>query len=217
VTVQPRLRITWAGAGLLALLDSLGVAVLAGVVELQSARIELGAERGHRLAGLAQLDVDELPPGPGPATAPSAAIDVAAVGWATVDLDRAAANFGDRLGGQEGSSFIRAPADRLLGASVRRSAGRRPDLLLLQPDTEGRLAGALARYGEGPVALYLRVPNLDRIANGPTTRQGAGPLGPARLVLDGPPAGPFVLLVAGPPPRDDGPAPSNDDRVPSEP
>ena len=43
-------------------------------------------------------------------------------------------------------------------------------------------------------------------------RAGNGPLGPARLILNGPPWGPYLILV-GPP----GPPPQDADRVPSEP
>ena len=46
----------------------------------------------------------------------------------------------------------------MLGARCRLlhfSEGR--DVVLLEPSTEGRLAAALARYGEGILALYLLV------------------------------------------------------------
>ena len=42
-------------------------------------------------------------------------------------------------------------------------------LLLLEPRTEGRLAAALARHGEGPVAIYLAA------ADGPWTWAALGP------------------------------------------
>jgi hypothetical protein len=204
---RPRLSIRWAGGDLAAVLEGYGVDIGGGIVELASARIEL--ERAGRPAGLPQLDVDELPSGAGPAAASSAAIDVAAVGWATVDVDRADANVAAGVG----AASSPAARDGLLGATVRRSTGRRPEQLLLEPDTEGRLAGALARYGEGPAVVYLRVPDLEgiaaRLTTGLTTRRGDGPLGPARLILGGPPAGPFLILV--------GPAPSGVDRVPSDP
>lgn len=207
---RPRLSIRWAGGDLAAVLEGYGIDIGGGIVELASARIEL--ERAGRPAGHPQLDVDELPSSAGPATASSAVIDVAAVGWATVDIDRADANVAAGVG----AASSPAARDGLLGATVRRSTGRRPEQLLLEPDTEGRLAGALARYGEGPAVVYLRVPDLEGIAaplttglTGLTTRRGDGPLGPARLILGGPPAGPFLILV--------GPAPSGVDRVPSDP
>jgi hypothetical protein len=181
----------------------LEAAVVDGAVELPSARIEL--ERDDRSAGLRALDVEELPASRGPAAATVAAVDIAAIGFATVDLDRAAAS----LGAQFKLSFGPAPRDQLLGASVRRSTGRSPAVLLLEPDTEGRLAAALARSGEGPVALYLRVADPDGRSAGLKLRRGDGPWGPAGLVLGGHPAGPFLILV--------GPAPSRVDRVPSDP
>ena len=129
--------------------------------------------------------------------------DIAAIGWATVDLERAESE----LGGE----WLPAPPDRLLGASVRRATANEPQILLLEPETEGRLARALARHGEGPIALYLR--GASEAANEPPkTRLGSGPFGPERLVLDGSPAGPFLILLdAADPGRGD------TDRVPSEP
>jgi hypothetical protein len=134
-----------------------------------------------------------------------ASIDILAVGWATVESERAAT----ALGGE----WRPAPRDALLGASVQRSTGREPPILLLEPDSEGRLAGALARHGEGPIALYLRADGKTADERGlaqARTRAGAGPLGRQWLVLAGPPAGPFLLLV-------DGPAPPDAEQVPSEP
>ncbi len=134
-----------------------------------------------------------------------ASIDILAVGWATVESERAATE----LGGE----WRPAPRDALLGASVQRSTGREPPILLLEPDSEGRLAGALARHGEGPIALYLRADGKTADERGlaqARTRAGAGPLGRQWLVLAGPPAGPFLLLV-------DGPAPPDAEQVPSEP
>lgn len=127
---------------------------------------------------------------------------VIAAGWATVDLDRATADLGGR--------WAAAPDDRLLGAVVRRSVERAPAILLLEPNTEGRLAAALARRGEGFAALYLgATEEHDPAAPPARTRAGDGPFGPERLIIDGPPAGPFVIVV--------GAAPNQPDRVPSEP
>ena len=134
--------------------------------------------------------------------------EVAAVGWATVELDRAEAELGSRLA----TTFEEAPRDALLGATVRRSLGAEPLILLLEPDTEGRLSGGLARHGEGPIAVYLR---LDAGAStallaGLKTRAGTGPFGPERVVLSGSPWGPFLLFVENSPPDEP-------DRVPSGP
>jgi hypothetical protein len=74
-------------------------------------------------------------------------------------------------------------------------------IVLLEPSTEGRLAASLARYGEGPMAVWLEVARL-RDAEA-MLRRGAvaisapdhGPLGLERLLLDGPIHGPHRLLV----------------------
>ena len=48
----------------------------------------------------------------------------------------------------------RLPDDVILGAFAANVAGD-PPLVLLEPETEGRLVASLAHWGEGPVALYL--------------------------------------------------------------
>ena len=79
-------------------------------------------------------------------------LPVAGIGWATVELDRAAREL------QGAGPFGTALRDVVLGASARRSPigkERRPTIALLEPDTEGLLAAALARFGEGVLAIYL--------------------------------------------------------------
>jgi hypothetical protein len=106
-----------------------------------------------------------------------------AVGWATVDIERTAtdlqhpaADFGRRPADIERTSvdpersaadLERASADLpglafgdpgeepALGARALRSRVGSIDLILLEPSTEGRLAGWLARNGEGVVVLYV--------------------------------------------------------------
>ena len=122
-------------------------------------------------------------------------LPVAGIGWATVELDRAARE----LAGA--GPFEMAPRDFALGASARRSPTRRgslPALVLLEPDTEGLLAAALTRFGEGVLAVYLSP--LDRADVDDTPRLGPsrpGPLGPARLVIGRPAWGPHALVLAG--------------------
>jgi hypothetical protein len=113
------------------------------------------------------------------------------IGWATVELDRAERELG----------YARtAPAtpdleEPLLGARARLIS----DLLILEPSTEGPLAAALARHGEGPLALYLVGPSeaLARVqaAGFRLSPSARGPLGPERRVIVGPRDGPFLLLV----------------------
>jgi hypothetical protein len=129
-----------------------------------------------------------------------------AVGWATVELDRAA----DELGAVFGvppTRFVAATATRALGGRCRMSPGLLPDgvaLVLIEPETEGRLAALLARHGEGPVALWFAVDDLPaaaarvRESGATTSAAGPGPFGPERLLLDGPIDGWHRLLI-GPP------------------
>jgi hypothetical protein len=123
-----------------------------------------------------------------------------AVGWATVDLDRAALELAPRL--VAGTGFRDAPDSDLLGARCRiaRLAEPGPDgadlVILLEPSTEGRLAVTLARHDEGWCATWWRAtvdPSGDPAP--PTSVRHPGPLGPERLVLGGPPSGPHRLLV----------------------
>ena len=83
---------------------------------------------------------------------------LAGLGWATVELDRAADELGMWLGEatDPGAGDLDDP---LLGARARvHAAGGLPGdtVLLLEPSTEGRLAASLVRDGEGAAALYLR-------------------------------------------------------------
>jgi hypothetical protein len=127
-------------------------------------------------------------------------------GWATVELDRAV----QELTASPASPTTRdLPDDTLLGARCRLvtpgPGGR--DLLLLEPATEGRLAASLARFGEGPVALYVLVPShqfgeVIRASVGAGlvfSAEADGPFGRQRLVAGGPPWGAHlcVALSAG--------------------
>lgn len=138
-----------------------------------------------------------------------------AVGWATVDLDRAEAEHTGRAGAAEPSGAaaagnstvpaVPAPDDTLLGARCRLlpTAHDGRQVVLLEPSTEGRLAASLARFGEGPVVLYLRIParTLARLrvvapASGVhCSKPAAGPFGTSVLVLDGPAGGPHLVVT----------------------
>ena len=146
-------------------------------------------------------------------------------GWATVELDRTEASFGaasgpsgsvafpatgaapggarDDLGddlGDELRDELRDAHDELLGALARviRTTDQRY-VVLLEPFTEGRLAAALARHGEGFVALYLMANSealvRARAAGFVLSSVGLGPFGPQRLVVEGPRWGPFLVLA----------------------
>lgn len=127
-------------------------------------------------------------------------IDGLAVGWGTVDLERAA------LGQGSDRPTAPLPDDELLGArclSVGPTADDLP-IVLLEPNTEARLAASLARHGEGPIVLYLLVParTIDRFrvvapASGVhLSRPATGPFGRAVLVLDEAAWGPHVIVAA---------------------
>jgi hypothetical protein len=129
---------------------------------------------------------------------------VIGVGWATVELDRAILELSAGLG-IAADHFADATASVGLGATclVARSvlAGG-VSLVLVEPNTEGRLAGTLARHGEGPVAVWLAIdgradssPALGTAP--PTSRALAGPFGLERLIL-GPIHGPHLFLIERP-------------------
>ncbi|MDO8483713.1 MAG: hypothetical protein Q7S35_02070 [Candidatus Limnocylindrales bacterium] len=126
-----------------------------------------------------------------------------ALGWATVELERAAAELGAELG-IPADRFLDAAQTFALGARCRVVRGVLPDamsLVLLEPATEGRLAATLARFGEGPAAVWLAVADLPgaaasaRVAGIEISVERAGPFGAERLVLDGPIHGPHRLLI----------------------
>ena len=117
-----------------------------------------------------------------------------ALGWATVDLDRAAADLAAALG-LTVAAFHVAHDSIVLGARCRVAEGVLTGgmpLAILEPATEGLLAAALARHGEGPSVTWAQSPDA------PTRRQASlrpGPFGPERLQPGAPPQGPFLLLI----------------------
>ncbi|MET1232040.1 MAG: GNAT family N-acetyltransferase [Candidatus Limnocylindrales bacterium] len=116
------------------------------------------------------------------------------LGWGTVDLDRAAIELATEAG-LDGSLVRPAPEDAALGASARRLDLADGPLFLLEPRTEGRLAAALARHGEGPVAIYLAAADAVRDAGGAGSAGVAGRL----LAPQGDPLGGWSRLL---PPED---------------
>ena len=74
--------------------------------------------------------------------------------WATVELERALADLG-----ADPALAAGALDDPLLGARVVvvDATDGGPAIALAEPSTEGRLALALARHGEGPAGRYLAV------------------------------------------------------------
>lgn len=122
------------------------------------------------------------------------------IGWATVDLDRAMAELAVDLGLVDPGAFRPAARSVVLGGTCRIADGVLPGgglLVVLEPDTEGRLAGSLARLGEGPVAAWLAAeangPDPDPVDAAATVAGaglafplgGDGPLGFERLIVEG--------------------------------
>ncbi|MBI3746330.1 MAG: hypothetical protein HY264_07380 [Chloroflexi bacterium] len=120
-------------------------------------------------------------------------------GWATVELDRAEEEVAGLLGLDEPVRASAVDDDRVLGARCRLLQAGTTSVLLMEPSTEGRLAAALARRGEGFTVRYLLVdggaPERARRAGFMLTSAGRGPFGGERLVVDGPRSGPFLVLA----------------------
>jgi hypothetical protein len=117
----------------------------------------------------------------------------------TVDLERA---LGER--GRPPADALRAIGDELLGARVVLIEAPSGRIALAEPTTEGRLAAALARHGEGLVGDYLGLPWLgdaDAIrehagaAGVAVSRPADGPFGRGVAVLGGRIGDPIVVLV----------------------
>jgi len=131
-------------------------------------------------------------------------IDDLAPIWATVELERALLDLDQPL--ERAASAVDDP---LLGARVAvmdLAGARGPDrLAVAEPNTEGRLARALAEHGERTVGRYVAVaPSLAAAAGLAATAgvslspPATGPFGREVLVLGGPAGGPFTLLVEVP-------------------
>ena len=113
-----------------------------------------------------------------------AAIPIAAIGWATVDHERAMGELDAALD-IDAEPWLVLPRDAAMGASarVRSLGGGTPTLVVLEPDTEGPLAASLVRFGEGVAAVYL-----DAATVGATEVRG-------RRATSGPAWGPHVIVL----------------------
>jgi hypothetical protein len=88
--------------------------------------------------------------------------------WATVDLERALAEAGDVH-----ERTWSAVKDELLGARGVLLLGSEPQVVLLEPSTEGWLAGWLARHGEGEAAVYRDASATPKRGSGSDDRSAA--------------------------------------------
>ena len=119
-------------------------------------------------------------------------LPVVALGWATVDSERALAELGEH------GPFEAAPDEAILGA--RCAIGSRDvaiRLAILEPNTEGRLAATLARHAEGLAVLWVAaagtLPQDLRLST-----PADGPFGRERLVLGGRLGDRHLLVVERP-------------------
>ncbi len=126
---------------------------------------------------------------------------VVAIGWATVEADRAATELAPLLA--PGDRFEIAADSETLGARCRvaRAGQAHGGLLivLLEPATEGRVAGFLARSGEGWAATWLDAASIAGALPASTTHPEhparPGPLGPESTLAGSPATGPFRMMV----------------------
>jgi hypothetical protein len=126
---------------------------------------------------------------------PETADGAIAVGWATVELDRAARELSHLLA--TGAAFAPADASVTLGARCRSGPAAEAGLwiALLEPETEGRLAGTLARDGEGWAASWVLAETAGATRTPALAAARPGPFGPERLVLGRPAARPHRLVL----------------------
>lgn len=107
-----------------------------------------------------------------------AGLPLAGIGWATVEHERAQSEL------DPSGSWAELARDPALGARrwlrVADGATADPALVILEPDTEGRLAASLARFGETVAVAYL----------------GNRAIAEGRLVREGPAWGPHVVVAA---------------------
>ena len=135
-------------------------------------------------------------------------LPIVGIGWATVELERAAEDLTAAFvrAGMPEPAWAPVSRDELLGANAWVShewwptwgPNEPPSIVLLEPDTEGRLAATLARFGESVGAAYVAPhPDGQRIEIDPVRlgRPAAGPLGSGRLVLARPTWGPNVVVL----------------------
>ena len=180
-------------------------------IELDGLTIEIvrADERVDGSPADERLELRTEPTGGTGAAGADTAPRIVAIGWATVEIHRLAAELGREAAAR--------PDDPLLGARTALIAGD-PPLLLLEPATEGRLAASLARFGEGPVALYVTAAESQRgmsrvqadlRARGlnvtPVVR---GPFGPEVAVVGGPARGPHLVFCGA---DEQGPGPGTID------
>jgi hypothetical protein len=127
---------------------------------------------------------------------------IVAIGWATVEIERAERELDAAIG--HGGSWANAPRDALLGARAavyRPSAVDRPLVVVLEADTEGRLAASLARHGEGVAATYVTALPGTVLGAGAFGIPAGGPLGRGRRLARGGIGEPSIIVLDTQPSR----------------
>ena len=116
---------------------------------------------------------------------------VIALGWATVDTERGAAELAAY------GPFEPVADATILGARcvVGPPATGGIRVAIVEPNTEGRLAATLARHDEGPAVLWV---TGEPPADIPLSTPAHGPFGNERLVLGGRLGGRHLIVVDGP-------------------
>ena len=119
-----------------------------------------------------------------------------AIGWATVEIERGEKELEAAVGA--GGSWVDAPRDALLGARAaiyRLGEVVGPLLVLLEPDTEGRLAASLARHGEGVAAVYVTARPGSVLERGSFGIPAGGPLGRGQCLAVGRLGEPSIVVL----------------------
>jgi hypothetical protein len=137
-------------------------------------------------------------------------LPIVGIGWATVELERAAEDLDAAFNraGLPQPAWTPGPRDDLLGATTWVSrewwptwtSDDPPAIVLLEPDTEGRVAATLAKFGEGVATIYVaaRAGDPARIDPARLGRPAPGPLASGRLLLTRPTWGPNVIVLDRP-------------------
>ena len=107
------------------------------------------------------------------------------IGWATVDTERLLADLATTADLRFGPEVD----EPTLGARARVAWSGGTAIVVLEPSTEGRLAAALARRGEGIACLYV----AGAAASGAPRLTALGRRG--RVLTHERPWGPFMILV----------------------
>jgi hypothetical protein len=127
---------------------------------------------------------------------------IVAIGWATIEIERAERELEAAIG--DGGPWAAAPRDALLGARAavyRPIAVGHPLVVVLEADTEGRLAASLARHGEGVAATYVTALPGTMLAAGAFGIPAGGPLGRGRRLARGGIGEPSIIVLDSQPSR----------------